>query len=176
VQNRIDLLIGRFKELNEGDLPDFDTCERVLEKALWVLFVAQEKLNEGKLTAEEIASIIVETQEATIDEISITNSLNRASDKVHRYYERDGIHFKIMRKGKEQILSIAKNDVVDALYFEPGKRFSGKRLLKSKIIENMDGDLKILDPYCGARTLDILWGIKGKNIQLLTRLENLRER
>lgn len=35
------------------------------------------------------------------------------------------------------------------------------------------GELKIVDPYCGERTLDILRDVKNKTVKFLTRVENL---
>lgn len=36
--------------------------------------------------------------------------------------------------------------------------------------------MKIVDPYFGERTLDVLESIKGRHIKAMTRLENLRDR
>jgi hypothetical protein len=168
--------IKNFKEANKDDFPEFSKCVRPLDMALWVLWVAKDNIGENKLTGEQIASVIVETQEISVNSSSITNSLNRASDKVHRYYEKDGIYFEIMKPGKEYLLSLGEKDIVNAFYFEPDSKFTAKKFLKNQIFNSLKGDLKIVDPYCGARTLDILESIKDRPVKFLTRVENLTGR
>ncbi len=36
--------------------------------------------------------------------------------------------------------------------------------------------MRIVDPYCGERTLDILSNLKNRDIKFLTRVENLRDK
>lgn len=168
--------VKKFKEADKDNFPDFSRCVRPLEMALWVLWVAKDKIGKNKLTGEQIASVIVETQEISVNTNSIINSLNRASDKVHRYYENDEIYFEVMKPGKEYLLSLGKRDIVNAYYFEPDSKFTTKKFLKNQILNSLKGDLKIVDPYCGERTLDILESIKGRPVKFLTRIANLRDR
>ena len=63
---------------------DFSLCEKSMDMALWVLYVAKEKIGQARLTAEQIAVIIVDVEEISITENSITSALKRAFDKVHR--------------------------------------------------------------------------------------------
>lgn len=171
-----DDLIRKIKEADTNDYPDFSKYSRPLDMALWVLWVAKDEAGERKLTGEQIASIIIETQEISANANSIVNALNRASDKVHRYYEDNNVYFEIMKPGKEYLMSLTISDLVNVVYFEPERKFTAKRLLKNQILENLTGNLKIVDPYCGDRTLDILESIKDRNVKLLTRVENLRDR
>ena len=60
-------------------------------------------------------------------------------------------------------------------YIDNKKKLEGI-LLKNKIFDSLEGELKIVDPYCGERTLDILESIKGRPVKFLTRIENLRDR
>ena len=62
------------------------------------------------------------------------------------------------------------------LYFEPDKHYSSKRLLSRNILDNLHNELRIVDPYGGERTLDVLNNLKNKNIKFLTRVENLRDK
>ena len=43
--------LRKFREANKGDIVDFKVCEKPLDMALWVLFVAKEKLGQKRLTA-----------------------------------------------------------------------------------------------------------------------------
>lgn len=168
--------LKRFKEANKSGIADFNACKKPLDMALWVLCVAKEKLGQKRLMAEQIAEIIIDTEEVSIAENSVTNALNRASDKVHRYYENGNTYYEIMKPGKACLLSLQKSDLVNAFYFEPDTRYTAKTLLKNQVLSGLTGCLKIVDPYCSERTLDLLANLKDKTTKVLTRLDNLRER
>lgn len=77
-----------------------------------------------------------------------------------------------MKPGKDHLVSQTKGSV-ELFYFEPNKRFSSKRILSKDILGNLNGDLKIVDPYCSGRTLDVLKETEDREVEFLTRLENL---
>jgi hypothetical protein len=166
----------RFVEIDTSDFPDFYEWKKPLEMGLWVLWVAKEKLATKKLTAEHIASVIRDVKETSIDGNSITQAFHRAGDKVHTYEENGETYYEIMRPGKERLISRASEGSVGILYFEPGERYTSKRLLSKKVLANLEGELSIVDPYCGQRTLDILKDIKGRRIRFLTRIENIKKK
>jgi len=166
-------IIRKFKDLNIFDFPDFDTYETPLERGLWILWVAKEKLGIKKLNAEQIASVIRDVKEITMDEKSITQSFNRAGDKIHVYREDGTTLFEIMKPGKEYLFSRTKEGSIELFYFEPSKCFTSKRILSRNILNTLSGELRIVDPYCGERTLDILKDIKDRKVKFLTRLDNL---
>ena len=168
--------ITKFREADKSGIVDFTACEKSLDMALWVLCVAKEKLGQKRLMAKQIASTIVGTEEISITASSVTNALKRASTKVYRYYEDGIIYYEIMKPGKEHLLSLRKSDIVNAFYFEPDTRYTAKRLLKNQVFSGLTGSLKILDPYCSEKTLDVLANLKDRPMKVLTRLGNLRER
>lgn len=168
--------VAKFREADKSGIVDFTECEKPLDMALWVLCLAKEKLGQKRLTAEQIASTIVGTEEISIIATSVTNALKRASTKVHRYYENGITYYEIMKPGKEHLLSLRKSDIVNAFYFEPDTRYTAKRLLKNQVFSGLIGSLKILDPYCSEKTLDVLANLKDRSMKVLTRLGNLRER
>ena len=59
-------------------------------------------------------------------------------------------------------------------YFYPyayrRKKYSSKRILAKKVLEELKGKLRIVDPYCGERTLDVLKDISNRTVMFLTRL------
>jgi len=169
-------VVKRFKEADTTDFPDFYTYEGSLERGLWVLWIAKKKLETRRLDAESIASIIREVKEISTDAKSITNAFNRAKDKIHTYRENNATLYEIMIPGMEYLLSKVKEGSVQLFHFEPGKRFSSKRILSKNILGNLIGDLKIVDPYCNERTLDILKDVKDREVKVLTRIENLKEK
>ena len=48
--------------------------------------------------------------------------------------------------------------------------------MSKNIINNLKGELKIVDPYCNEGTLDILKDVRDREVKVLTRVENLREK
>lgn len=169
-------LIERFSKVDTSDFPDFHSYETPLERGLWILWVAKEKVGIKRLTAEQIASIVRDVKEISTNAKSITNSFNRAGDKVHTYQESGEVYFAIMKSGKDHLISQVKEGSIKVFYFEPDKRYSSKRLLTTKILSALDGELRIVDPYCSERTLDALKDIKNRAVKFLTRTENLQEK
>jgi len=185
-------LIERFSKLDTSDFPDFHNYSRPLEMGLWVLWLAKEKLSIKKLTAEQIASIIRDVKEISTDAKSITNSFNRAGDKIHTCQEGGNVYFAIMKPGKDHLRTVAGEalvgepaavgavagkDEVQVFYFEAGKKYTPKRLLAKDILAGLTGELRIVDPYCSERTLDCLRDIKGRPVKFLTKLpQKARER
>ncbi|HDN83603.1 MAG TPA: hypothetical protein ENG50_04485 [Candidatus Altiarchaeales archaeon] len=169
-------LLKRFKELDLSDFPDFYSYKNPLEKGLWVLWVAKDRLGVKKLTAEDIAMIIRDVMEISISAKSITKSFNRARDKIHTYKEDGRTYFEIMKPGKVYLISQIKEGSINIFYFEPDKRYTSKRVLSRNILSGLKDELKIVDPYCGERTLDVLSTIKDKSVKFLTRIENLKEK
>lgn len=163
-------LIEKFSQIDTSKYPDFYAYKKPLEQGLWILLIAKEVLNIKQLTADEISLIIREVEEISVNARSIINSFNRSKDKIHIY---DKIHYEIMKPGKEHLLSQGGGGPIEVFYFEPGKPYSSRKLLSADILKNLKGELKIVDPYCGERALDVI--SKSKNrIKFMTRINNLR--
>ena len=80
-RNNMEELLKQFIEIDTSDLPDFYNYNKPFERSLWVLWIVKEKLGIKRLSAEEIASIIRGVKEISVNERTITNSLNRAETK-----------------------------------------------------------------------------------------------
>ena len=80
-----------------------------------------------------------------------------------------------MRSGKEHLSSQIEKDGVELFYFEPGQKYSSKKFVTENILKELNGDLRIVDPYCGERTLDCLRYIGNKQVKFLTRIDNLQK-
>jgi len=72
------------------------------------------------------------------------------------------------------LISQAEGGSIGIIYFEPGKPYTSKRLLSKNILGSLKGELRIVDPYCSERTLDILRNIENEHVKFLTRVGNLR--
>ena len=158
-----------------SNLPDFYTLRRTLDRVLWVLAAAKDCLDVRKLTADQIASFMLDVLEVSISDTSVSQALRNAGRKVHVYRQGDTARYEIMRAGKDHLLGIVPPDSVEMFYFEPGKRYSGKHVLSEDVIGGLAGDLMIVDPYCGARTLDILRSAKGNKVRVVTTLAQTKK-
>ena len=166
----------KFAEIDTSDFPDFYDYKKPLKRSLWILWVTKEKLETKKLTAEQIASIIRDVKEISINAKSITQSFNKAGNKIYTYKENEEVYFEIMKPGKDHLISHIKEGSIEVFYFESDKRYTSKRILSKNILHNLKGELRIVDPYCGERTLDILGNVKNRVVKFITRVENLREK
>jgi len=163
----------QFSTIDTSDLPRFDDCCTILEQALWVLWVAKEKLQRKMLSAEQIASVLRDVQEISINVTSITQALKRAGDKIHTYQRGGEVFYEIMKPGKERLKSLRTEGELEVFYFEPEERYSSKRLLATSILNMLTGEIRIVDPYFGERTLDVITDVKGRPIKFLTKLGNI---
>lgn len=166
-------ILRRFARADASDLPPFEDCRTILERALWVLWVAKEKLQKEMLSAEQIASVLRDVQEMSIKVTSITQALRRAGDKIYSYRQGGVVFYEIMKPGKEHLKSLRTEGEIEVFYFEPEKRYSSKRLLVTGILNMLIGEIRIVDPYCGERTLDVIKDVKARPIKFLTKLENI---
>lgn len=167
-------IIPKFKKTDMSSYPDFYSYQKPLERGLWILWVAKDNLGVKKLTAEGIALIIRDVKEVSAKAISFTNSFNRAKDKVHIYQEGDKASYEIMKPGKEHLISLKKEEYINVFYFEPEKRYTSKRILSKEILHSLKGAIRIVDPYCGERALDVLKDQKHPDIKFLTKIDNLK--
>lgn len=163
----------QFSTVDTNDIPRFDDCHIILERALWVLWVVKEKLQIKMLSAQQIASILRDVKEISIKKASITQSLKRADDKIHSYKQDGKVFYEIMKPGKDYLMSLKLQGTLEVFYFEPGQRYSSKRILVTRILESLTGELKIVDPYCGERTLDVIKDVNARPIKFLTRLGSI---
>lgn len=163
-----------FSDVDASEFPDFYYYDNPLDMGLWLLWIAKEKLNIRKLTSDQIASIILNVKEVAIDAISITKAFNRAGDKVYTHQDNKLVYYEIMRSGKNYLISKIKRDHINIIYFEPNKEYTSKKIFSKNILTNLRGDLRIVDPYCGERTLDVIKDVKkNSNVKFLTRIDNL---
>jgi len=171
----MDDLCSAFEQLDASRYPDFHELDKTLQQALWVLCVAKDVLGKKMLSAEQIATVLRDVFEVSVDRASVTCAFNRAGRRVHRHRPNAEWLYEIMGAGREYLLSGAQKGAVEVFHFEPEKPYTSKRTLGGEILHDLGHELRILDPYCGERTLDVLSGVPQARMMFLTRMTNLRE-
>lgn len=174
--SEIKKIVDVFENTDVSDFPDFYNYKKPLEMGLWVLWIAKEKSGFKKLTAEQIAIIIREDREISITAKSISKAFSRAQDKLYTHHTGKKASFEIMKPGKDHLISLVGKGFTEVFYFEPDKRYTSKKVLSKKILGILKDELRIVDPYCGKRTLDALGDTKNKTIKFLTRTRNLKQK
>ena len=167
-------LSKKFKEEDLSDFPNFSIYKKKMDKVLWTLWVAKDKFKINRLAADVIVYILLHGKEISLDEQSVVQSLHKADDKIHVYHVDRETYYEIMQSGKDYLSSQIKGSI-EIFYFEPIKGYTHKKTLAMDILKNLKGELKIVDPYCGERTLDILKASSSKNVKFLTKTAKLRE-
>ncbi|MBM3118961.1 MAG: hypothetical protein FJ006_05320 [Chloroflexi bacterium] len=168
-------IIEMFRGVDTSEFPPFDSYNKPLEIGLWVLWVVKDVLQIESMTAEQISSISRDVMEVKLTTESITRAFARAGDRIDTYRSGGELYFRIMKSGREHLLSLANEGGVGVCYFTAGKRYTSKKLLTESILHDLKGELRIVDPYCGERTLDVLSSIKDRPVKFLTRTEKLRQ-
>jgi hypothetical protein len=168
-------LVASFRATDTSNYPDVHTYTGCLDRALWVLLVAKEKLRTPRLSAQEIVDILVQYAEISSSANAVIMALNRAGNKVHVYRRSTGNNFttyEVMDVGRKHLLGLNAAGV-DVLHFVAGKKYTSKRLLAERVLAGLKGVLRIVDTYCGQRTLDLLKEVQNPHLKLITRLANI---
>lgn len=173
--NNDEKILKDFGSADISEFPDFHNYSKPLEMGLWVLWVAKDKLGKKRLTAKQIALIIREVMETSIESNSIANAFNRAKNKNIHVHKNEETEFEIMKAGRDHLNALEKDESIDVIYFEPGKKFKSKKILSKEILSQLNGELRILDPYCDKKTLDILENVGNKKIKFLTKIDNIKD-
>lgn len=119
------------------------------------------------MTANEISEVLRGLGVA-FKEIKITRAFAKAGSKIDATKTSDKTCYKIMQKGIDYLLSKAGNKGVEVYYVEGDKPRTSHQTLKD-VISKTKGMIKILDPYYGLKTLDMLEKIDhGTDIKFLT--------
>lgn len=162
-----------FTETDAGDLPSFDICQTILDMTLHILWASKEA-GIRRLSSREISSILLDAHEVSIETKRITQALKNAGNRIHVHREDRDVLYEIMKAGKEYLRNLRSEGTLEILYFQPGQRYTSKRLLSVNILNSLTGETKIVDPYCGERTLDVILEIKNRPIKFLTKIEILQ--
>jgi len=171
-------VVTRFADADTSDLPDFHELQSLLDQGLWVLYVAKEKLGVKRVALNDIVRIMRECKEVNAKPYSVLKAFARHEEMIHSTKDESEMLFEIMRPGKDRLTSLPtslkKGGEVEIYHFEPGKKYSSKRILSQDVFKSLDGDLKIVDPYCDIRTLDFLRDAR-QDVNFLTRIANISE-
>lgn len=148
----LDSLIRGFRAANLGAFPSLDDYESPQDQALWVLWVAKDKLNTPWLTSKLVAELLSEFFELPVTRRGIGPALHQASlKKLVQGSKREGkdLFFRIMKPGKDYLKGTARNAV---RLIDPGKAFEAHKQLRD-VFQGLRGTVRVCDPYFDYKTL-----------------------
>ncbi|MCL5428865.1 MAG: hypothetical protein M1347_03550, partial [Chloroflexi bacterium] len=150
----------------KNELADLE--EQPLALGLHALDLMEEKSGESYHSVTSI-SIALEHAGVSIDPATLTKAFARAGARVKKR-DTGGIlmEYRIMTSGKRYLETMLQRGAIRIVYIEDGKPLTG-RVELNQILTNLEGELRIFDPYYGLRTLESLAKIPvGCSVRFLT--------
>lgn len=167
-------VIESMRVANTDAYPKISNITNKGELGLWILWVARDELGIRRLNSVQIADILVESMGISVSAKSITNSFRALKGEIHKKVEYRITYYSIMQVGVDYLKSKKVSDV-RLFSFSPGTEFTSRNALANDILNEFDGDIKVVDPYCGDETLDLLSSYENGKIKFLTSLNVLRD-
>ena len=147
------------KLLLDNDFPD--------SKALLIcLYMCCNKNKKAEVSYSEVKNLFLEFGR---NEQNFKANLHNArkQDLVNEKLEEKAKLLYLTIKGLKAVKDLVGDTVgVRTWVIEAGKVYSGKKLFQEVVLSSVGSSLKICDPYCGARTIDLLSGI-GHNCRVM---------
>jgi len=122
--------------------------------ALATLEIAESEAGLERLSAEHIMACL-EAAGVAVKKLSITRALAASKGAVSSRREDGEVLYKIMTKGKREIVSILSGGTLSVVRIEKDQPRTARLELK-EILSNLKGKVRVCDPYYGVRTLDAL--------------------
>lgn len=165
----IDSLLIKFKRAKLNDYPDVAKYKFALDAGLWVLWVHQTKLNQTSyLNAGDVSEILASSCGVSFSNLEISRAFARAGKRLDARRVGDKSVYKIMNKGIEYLRAKEGKGNVEVFLIEGDKPRTSHQFLKD-VVAKTKGEMKILDPYYGTKSLDMLEKINNEaNVKFLT--------
>jgi len=157
------------KKKNLSRYPD-PTELKPLAQALWILEVSKDQTPFNKLTAKAISYILSELREIYLDEKTIIRAFARADNKVKAHKEGTLVYYEIMASGRRFLRARDTPSTNSEVFFFSGKEsWSDSNKKFPKIVELLEGNLCIVDPFYGNGTFHTLSSFgKTKRVRFLS--------
>lgn len=148
----VDLL--KVKKFHEDKYPELKNVTPLV-KSLWALQIVKDNTETNKITAKTISYILEKIKEINLKEKAIAGALNRAGDKIKITKDGNKTYYEIMRSGRDAI-SVDNIEGSSVLFFTGSNSWTDPNKNFPKIIEQLKGDLCIVDPFYGSGTFYVL--------------------
>jgi hypothetical protein len=169
-------LLDSFQSLDDGLKEKLADISSPRTLSFLALRLAQERNNVDRLTAEHIVACL-ESAGVAVKKVAISRALANAGDFVSVTRNIDGeSSYKLMTKGKRVVDKLLTNDCLSVVKIEQNHPRTARIELKN-ILGNLNGLIRICDPYYGIRTFDSLDSIPNSCVvKFLTQKTSESER
>jgi hypothetical protein len=152
----------------EYPIEDLHRLRRPLDRVLWSLAAVSAVGYTSPLLIDQIEELL-RALEVNVRDSQVANALNRAGDLVIRERGFHGPGFKIAFQGRSAVSALLPSADLTVLHFDGGKQWTARRSLLAAL-EQLKGDLAIVDRYYGTRSLEILdaLSVRQASIHFLT--------
>ena len=148
-------LLEAFAGLDEAARDALADVDSSLLLSFASLDIAQTEAGVERLTAEHIVACL-EAAGVAVKKTSISRALARAGGRVSTSRSEDGeTQYKLMTKGKKEIEGLLGGELMTVMRVEGGQPRTARRRLGDMLAE-LNGVVRVCDPYYGLRTLDTL--------------------
>jgi hypothetical protein len=151
-------------------LPNIHELEE-RQQVLWVLVAAKSDPRFDGFSAAQISDFLANRCEIAMSRQRVTALLERerTSGAVTLTRRKRLAHFKIMRRGEDELVSASTH----AILVDPSRALTSIRAVE-EILRSLRGDIRVCDTYVDSKTLDYVAEMKGATgVQLLT--ENVQD-
>jgi hypothetical protein len=155
------------------DLP----TKKLLDLALWCLYVSKHEFSVEYLTHEEIETILDTHLDIPVKLKKLKKAMASAyGTKVSK--EKGGSGIKISITGEKYLKSLRKDGLLNVVCIDPKRPREATQNLEQLVKSIPKGELLICDPYYGVRSLDVLEEFikHHPKIRFLTRQPGSREK
>lgn len=155
------------------DLP----AKKLLDRALWCLYVSKNAFDKEYLTYEEIENILDGYFDIPVKLKNLKKAIAPATGtKVSKNRSGEGV--KISNSAEKYLKSLRKDGLLNVVCVDPNRPREAQQNLQQFVKLIPKGELLICDPYYGTNTLDVLeeFAKHHKKIKFLTRQPGSREK
>jgi hypothetical protein len=160
-----------FARLATDSLPNIHQLDET-RQVFWILSAAKFDPSISVLTAAQVAEIGCDLCNISLSRqrVLAIAAQAKAAGQVTSIRRNKKSYFKIVKRGEDELLGGGDDG---ALFVDPAKALTSIRAVE-RIMEGLEGDVRICDPYVDSKTLDyIARSTKTESIKLLT--ENVQD-
>lgn len=150
-------MIEKFREVDDEIKRALAGVPSKLRLGLCVLTLAQDKFGTEYLSLEEIAEAL-DRLGIAVERANLGRAFSRAGDRIRRVIVEGVPKYKVMTKGRQEVEDIVSIPGPQVIYIEGGQPRTTRKTL-AEILGDLQGTIRILDPYYGLRSLDVLEAI-----------------
>lgn len=131
-----------------------DEIDSPMRLGLCALIIAADRCGQAFLSADEIAEVL-DAAGIRVERDELVKGFARAGKRLSRKRIDGEKKYKAMMKARRELESYLSEGPIQVMYIEAGTPRTARKQLGG-ILEGLSGVVRILDPYYGRRTLDVL--------------------